>query len=204
VGTWTYRNYEVMGAFVPVTTYSSEALWQGHNAGATGFLRPIDAQLQKQLADQLPPKDAEVEFASRQQKAALRFIRDHPLTELRLIPPKLLFFLEGDGVTVQFWFHTPADASALSETQFRALRFISDLYYYCLLAASVVGMLFVGRNRARRDAPFTFLTTVLGLWLLMHGWLFFGDPRYHLPLMALLMVPAAAVVDELWRRDVVR
>ncbi len=202
VAPWTYRNHRVMDAFIPVNTWSGEALWQGHHAGATGAYGYGDAELLEQVTRDLPPKEAEVEFASRQQRAALRFMRDHPLEELRLIPRKLLYLSQGDGDAVAFWFRVPrGEGFVMSEFQVAMLRFASDFYYYAILAAAGAGvaLLWRRRERGRPDAPLAFIAALMAGWLVMHAWLFFGDPRYHLPLMPFLLILAAAAVDELWR-----
>ncbi|MBI5284401.1 MAG: glycosyltransferase family 39 protein [Chloroflexi bacterium] len=200
VAPWTYRNHRVMDAFIPVNTWSGEALWQGHHAGATGAYGYGDAELLEQVTRDFPPKEAEVEFASRQQRAALRFMRDHPLEELRLIPRKLLYLWQGDGDAVAFWYRVPrGDGLVMSEFQVAQLRFASDFYYYATLAAAGAGVALLWRRRGRPDAPLAFIAVLTAGWLVMHAWLFFGDPRYHLPLMPFLLILAAAAVDELWR-----
>jgi 4-amino-4-deoxy-L-arabinose transferase-like glycosyltransferase len=197
---WTYRNHRVMNAFVPVNTWSGEALWQGHHVGASGAYGFSNGELLSKLTRELPPKEAEVEFAARQQSAALRFMRDHPLDELRLIPRKLLYLSLGDGDAVDFWFRVPrGNGFVLSEFQVAMLRVASDWYYFTILGAAAAGVGLVWSRRERPNAPLAFIAALTAGWLVMHAWLFFGDPRYHVPLMPFLLLLAAAAVDELWR-----
>ena len=200
IAPWTYRNYHVMGAFVTIGTASNEALWLGHHEGASGAWAFGRDTLAPQPRAGVSATEIEVEITSRERDDALRFMRDHPVEELRLIPRKLLFLFLSDGVPVGSWFSVPrGDGVVLSSFQVTALTFAADFYYYAILCGAMVGAGLMWRRKRELGPPLAFFASVIGTWLVMHGWLFFGDPRYHLPLMPLLMVFAAAAVDEIWR-----
>ena len=198
VAPWTFRNYHVMGAFVPLNTYSSDALWAAHHEGAKGAFSYDFALAERYVKER--PQQAELHFTAEERRIVLRFMRDHPIDELRLIPRKLLLLSQGDADVVSRWIQTTrGDGFLLSGIQLTWFRFVADFYYYALLSAAATGLWLAWRRDARPVAPLAFFAALLAVWLFMHGWLFFGESRYHLPLMPFLITLAAAGIDELWR-----
>jgi hypothetical protein len=87
----------------------------------------------------------------------------------------------------------------LSGIQLTWFSFVADFYYYALLSAAAAGLWLVWRRDDRPAAPLAFFAALLAAWIFMHGWLFFGESRYHLPLMPFVIVLAAAAIDQLWQ-----
>jgi 4-amino-4-deoxy-L-arabinose transferase-like glycosyltransferase len=199
VGPWTYRNYRVMDAFVPINTSASDALWTGHYAGATGGITFDHLKLTPEEEAGLGPKKAEVESSARRQSAVLRFMRDHPVDEFELIPRKLLYLFSGDANTMT-WVQAPTSGGAvLSAIQVQLFGVAADFYYYTLLSASLVGAVLAWRRRQRPAAALAFIAGIAAMFLFMHGWLTYGDARYRLPMMPFLIALAAVGIGDVWQ-----
>jgi 4-amino-4-deoxy-L-arabinose transferase-like glycosyltransferase len=82
---WTWRNYRVSGAFVPVSANSGLNLWQGNHPEADGAAYPFDQ------VDPLPGT-SEVERDAVYRSWALEEIRSDPGRILALIPRKVVKF----------------------------------------------------------------------------------------------------------------
>jgi hypothetical protein len=94
---------------------------------------------------------------------------------------------------------TKGDGFIFSSATFSRLSHVADVYYYALLVAAAAGIVVVWREGRRLLAPSAFAAAVIGGWLIMHGWLFYGEARYRLPVMPFLMVFAAVAIDAAWR-----
>ena len=63
-----------------------------------------------------------------------------------------------------------------------------DVSYLTVMAAAAVGLLLLPGPRGTR----MFVLIFVALWTLFHV-VFFGEPRFHLPILAII-IPAAAVL----------
>jgi hypothetical protein len=71
-----------------------------------------------------------------------------------------------------------------------AFVLLGDVYWYALLALAAAS-LFV----ARRDRVWMALWSTIGVWMALHL-VFAGEPRYHVPLVPVVAILAAATIFE--------
>jgi 4-amino-4-deoxy-L-arabinose transferase-like glycosyltransferase len=195
VAPWTYRNYRVFDAFVLVSTNGGDNLLIGNNAAA----KRADPQVL------YPPG---VEFAHMSELERDRFsaslarsyIRAQPLQALARIPTKVWQMYRSDlGVTDWIWVAHGKPQSPL----YYAWRWVTQV---CYLAVLVGAFLWIAAHLSMRRSATAELRSFLYIVVAMTGYftlitaVFFGDARYHQPLMPLLALAAATLVIE-WGGD---
>jgi len=182
---WVVRNAIRVGA-PTIATNAGIDFWIGNHEGASGlFVMPppevfpiISTDLQVQ----------ERHDYRRGLDLGWRFIREQPLDALGLLPLKACHLYTDDAhavTTAETWGHTVF----LPEAGRRALRSLTDGFYYFVAAGAVAGLILPVGGAQRRRWP---LDAALAGWTLMHL-VFFGEPRFHLPVTPVMAVLAAPV-----------
>ena len=203
VAPWTVRNAVVMDSFIPIASSGGVNLRMGHAPYATGtFLWPEDP------VDGVPGEWAryrtewEVEANRVYTRRAMEYALGHPLDELRLAGEKVRYMYESDSrmlPTLTTLGVTPIEPDALED----AATWLLDVSYYVLVFAATLTVPFWLRRDAYRVLP---LMLVL-LWTAFHV-AFFGEARFHVPLLPVFAVVGAggvwhAVESVLWGWNIV-
>jgi 4-amino-4-deoxy-L-arabinose transferase-like glycosyltransferase len=183
---WVVRN----AARVGVATISTNAgldFWIGNHEGASGGWGMPTAAAFPSVSTDL--QEQERRDYRRGLELGLRFIREHPLDALALLPSKAYHLYTDDAeavTTTETWGHT----AFLSEGGRRVLRGLTDGFYYFVAAGAVAGlMLSLGASQDRSRGG-RLLLAALGGWTLVHL-VYFGEPRFHLPVTPVMAVLAA-------------
>ena len=181
---WTARNWIVMGAPILISADAPYAFFNAHNPLAFGGQSFAINQLRRQewpwLA-QLRLSEREVEEARLELRYGLKYMLTHPRHEIELIPHRLFLFYAGDHHGI-----VPGKGSAAAEA-------IADGYYLLILLLAVPGLRGTIADRRARVLPFT-----IAYFSFLHGVVFFGDPRYHAPLVPIFAILAPRGAAELW------
>jgi 4-amino-4-deoxy-L-arabinose transferase-like glycosyltransferase len=171
---WTFRNYQVHGAFVPVTTQIGVALYSAYNP-PDGWRFGVDAQDENTaVAGRLP----EVEASAMLSKAAVDSIVSSPRRTLRLEVLKAVYF----------W--VPIDWEIL------------PFYGAFNLTYAFVGLwalVYMGLRAKREEDLPTWPAWLPVLYVFGMAMVVQGSPRYRLPVEPLLAVFAAAALVTLYR-----
>jgi hypothetical protein len=114
-----------------------------------------------------------------------RFVRDDPLQAMALVPRKFDCMWQSDSASISYW-NSYAQPDRPGATAAALLTFGADWYYYGLLTLAVIGIPAWWRKDARRLLPF-FIVVLTALYYLV----FFGDDRFHQPLLPFFAVWAA-------------
>lgn len=183
---WTIRNFEAMDAFVPISTNLGDTACLDRTLESTG--RFTWANHDGCADPYLPEAERNRENLSK----AISFVVEHPTEELRLMGRRTAIMFEHghsgleetEGVHGRF----------LGDRTRSAVATTADWYFWIVSVGAVVGLATV---LARRGDPATrvqrwtvaFILVVLfaipiGLW---------GNPRFHVPLLALMAIGTAAV-----------
>jgi hypothetical protein len=119
----------------------------------------------------------------------------HPLTELRLIPQKLIALMRGDSYAFEWLNADPYPTLGNSAAVYVGV--VSDMAWYALLALCLVGVFGLRRDLWRtpllRAIRVSFITA-----LVLYGFVYYGNYRYRLPYEPLMMVVAALVLERTW------
>jgi len=192
---WTIRNERVFHSFIPLALNSGDTLWAGHNPAANGAQNYPSEELMARFAGNAEEPQKTVLIAKGMQHEAIQFMVHHPLTELRLIPQKLIALMRGDSHAFD-WLNGD-NYPTLSDQATVYVGTVADAAWFALLALCLLGVFGLGRELWRtpllRAIRVSFITA-----LVLYGFLYYGNYRYRLPYEPLMMVVAALVFDRLW------
>lgn len=190
VAPWSLRNTRVFGRFIPLSTNSGINLVVSMNEVSRGRYVP------GHQIPGLPELDAqkldEPAYDRAARQLAWSFIRQRPLQAVILAPLKL-FQLWRDDVSGVIWAFYGLSWSPPVWLKY-AMMAVAQGYYLALLAGAVAALWL---HRKKMTFPWaSFLLTPVCYWCLLHC-VFFGDDRYHLPLLPLLAIGAAFTLSEI-------
>lgn len=190
VAPWTYRNWRVLGALVPVSTNGGVIFWMGNNPGSDGcYTFPLSP------ANPLWLVSDEVKRDRLGQRLAWDFIRRHPVAFVKLTIPKFANLYATDISAFQYGEKRYGVDTAVSARRFPA-RLAQGLY--ALLWLGLVVALVKHRRRifsvVGGKLP---LATVLvtPAYLTAFYLVFHGFDRYHYPMIPFLAVVAAGWLE---------
>ena len=192
---WAVRNFVVMDAPIIIATNVGDNLCIGHFDGATGtFALPAVCGLNPgPAADSYEGLDRptfETRRNSDNTRRALTFARANLVTELKLLSRKAFYTWESDHdglVATESYF----DDLYLDPVLRTRLSRLADIYFF--ITISIGGLGLVAYVLPPRDGRRLFFLLAL-LALAGVPLLFFGDSRFHVPVLPLLVVGAAWAV----------
>jgi len=198
---WTVRNHAVMGRPILISTDGAFSMFDSHSPAA-GLPSPDTSRKLQELRRRvfgdllsLPQPRREAEMSKAEARYAIDYIRHHPLEELRRVPARV--------AALGFHDHWALDMSMSPRRSTRdgrvSLRIfgpridrmfsrIATLYFFALVPFALIGAVRAFRHSERNGLilPLTVL-----LFLLIHGFLVYGSPRYHAPLAPVIAILAA-------------
>jgi len=189
---WSFRNYNVFGSFVLVSTNGGMTLLTGNNPSVVGDYTnnfsesdPLVKEARFSVADQV---------AADKRASALgwKWIREHPGTFLSLIPKKMLRLWGPDGES-EWAYQLGTPEYEQQKIWFRSIRYVNQGFYGLVMLAfayfSIVQLRLCTAN------PRLFLGLLLVGFSSALCIVFSGQSRYHYPAMPFifLMVSWAAV-----------
>lgn len=184
---WAIRNVVVMDAPVVISTNFGDNLCIGHHEGAFGGFDVPETCFQLAEYAGLERPDFEVQRNSDNTRKALTFARNNIVEELKLLSRKAYYtwWRDHDGL---FAAESYGDDLFFSPNVRRGLGRLADIYFY--ITISIGGLGLVGLILSPRDGRRIFFLLAL---LAFAGvpLVFFGDSRFHVPVMPFLVVAAA-------------
>jgi 4-amino-4-deoxy-L-arabinose transferase-like glycosyltransferase len=184
---WTVRNAVQLDSPVLISTNAGVDLWIGHHDSANGnfnFAEPIVVS-----HPELSSVAREVHAHNEGFRKALGYAVTHPLREL-VLPFKKLFWLYYDDREGLRWNEGHGGQDFLSGPLREGLIALSNVYYFALGGLVVLG---VRRWFSTRDPARLLLLSLLVYWTAIHL-VFFGNPRFHAPIMPVVALLAALVL----------
>ena len=184
---WTIRNFRATDSFVPISTNLGDNLCMSRHTGATGEFQADPACAVR--ARGLKTPEYEVEVNNTNVRRAVRFVKGHPLTEAKLV------FLRGyhtvkndhDGLLAS---ESYGSNPFIPSTWRRVLEVVADAYFFVAVALGLVAVpAFVGRRR-----PWRLFFLLAAAALAVQPLIFFGDPRFHVPVLPFVAVLAAVTI----------
>ena len=184
VAPWTVRNLVQMDAPIGLSANFGYNLRIGHAPYSTGrYIVPQD------LWDAEPGitfREREGLFNDIGRERAIEYALEHPLDELALAGDKIAWLWRPDS-DVLGWV-TSFGQRPLPNGAWEPLRLLLDVSYLAVMAAAAIGLVLGPIPRRTR----LFILALVALWTLFHI-VFFGEPRFHLPMLAII-IPAAATI----------
>ncbi len=189
IAPWTVRNYLLTGYPILISTDSSMVFYISHNPRAGGSQTYNDAlyriQREKELPDSMSLPQKEAVIYRTEMKEATAYLVRHPLENLSLAPSRLAKLFESDHAG----FHDgiPGSPAFISGDHADAIRSIANIYFHGMLSLCLLGVITSWPNRNARPFRLILLFMIVG-----HGLLFFGDPRFHIPVFPWIVLFAGA------------
>jgi len=200
IAPWTLRNALVMGAPIAIASSVGMSFLYTHNPEAEGTATLRHAHYRSErLRDlrALPQPEREVAEMRVGLREGLDWMLANPGREIALVPARwLALFRHGHAGLEWSQPHGGAASDAEDEAPralagadaHPALAAISDLTFTLLLAFAAIG---VPGTWRRGGAGALALPLSVAYVLFVHGVLFYGEPRYHAPLLPVLALLAA-------------
>jgi hypothetical protein len=194
---WVARNEQKLGSPVIIATNLGPNLWIGHHDGASGRMaiaEPIP----------LPPREGltqpeyEVEANNLALRKGLGYMLTHPREELRLSATKIRAMYESDATGLD-WNSGYTRGYYGNHDVEELLRGLANGFWFAALALAGAGLLTM---RERWRSPAVLLPALVLAWTATHL-LFFGDSRFHYPIVfafALLGARGLVAVADAARR----
>jgi 4-amino-4-deoxy-L-arabinose transferase-like glycosyltransferase len=189
---WTIRNVRETSSFVVISTNLGDNLCMSRHADATGAFQSSSACLVRTRG--LKTADHEVEVNRTNIERAARFVRDHPATEAKLVFQRGYHTVKNDHDGLLASESYGSDPFIPSVWR-RVLKLVANAYFFVAFALGVLAVpSFLGRHRPWRQ--FFLLAAVA---IAVQPLIFFGDPRFHVPVLPFVAVLAAVTLIEIVR-----
>jgi hypothetical protein len=195
VAPWTARNWFVMGAPVLVSTNMGDNLCIGHQSGAPGHFVLPTACRDVLAPDERTGPAAEVRRNAASRDMAVRFALENPAAEWKLLFDKAYYLFWQDHDAVEAVESYGADRF-LNPSIRSWLERGADWYFFGILAFGGAGWLLLWRAPWETRRIFLALAMV---GLATGPLVFFGHPRFHVPLSPLLAAAGAVGLAKVFR-----
>jgi hypothetical protein len=182
------RNHTVFGRFV-LSTNGGIVLMQGNNPYATG--KHIWDENIESLLGELHTTNGvmwdskEMAREERARQIGMSYIKNHPVRTV-LLWPKKLFYLYRSDVDGFYYSMGMMPLSARMQYVYLGLRIFAELYYFLIIVLAAIGITTILRSRIRSQ--------LLGIYVMLYFTaiclVFFGNARYHYPVMPWLAMYA--------------
>jgi len=209
---WTWRNYDESGSLVFISSNAGVDFYIGHSPGANGAGRKADELVFRY--PELPPAEAEARVNRDGFRNGLSYAVRHPLREVTLSARKLWYLYARDDEAVG-WADAHGERNVFGDAERLAWRALANVYYWLLLILAAVGVVTTVRSHRQQpddhasdpaQQPPTeegrptqiLLASLVVYWTLVHI-AFFGDPRFHAPVLPIIAIAAAAGITSLLR-----
>ena len=188
VAPWTYRNYVVLHAFVPVSTNGGWTLLTGNNPETDGSV-VTDSVLTRGISHDPVDQVAMDHLATAR---AVAWIAANPVRFVSILPSKFLHFWLPDGEG-EWGYEAGFAGYAAHVVIFRTLRGINQVYYFAILALALPTLWQLIRRR-RQLTAWSSVGLALCIYFTLISLVFSGQSRYHFCLIPCLAIYAAWTV----------
>jgi 4-amino-4-deoxy-L-arabinose transferase-like glycosyltransferase len=186
VSPWTLRNYMAFDAFVPVSTNFGANFWMGSGPGTAGHYRPLPETVDGMT---------EPERSSFLLGVTIEHIRSDPAAFAALTVRKAA--LLHDRETIGVVWNGNALEALVGATGVTALKIVSTLFWYAVLAGGLVGAAYLFLKLGPIAILFSTPLLVWGYYTGVYALTVVGD-RYHVPSFPFIALLAAAALVT-WR-----
>jgi 4-amino-4-deoxy-L-arabinose transferase-like glycosyltransferase len=193
VAPWTVRNAIELRAPVLIATNAGVDFWIGHHESAAGDFGPTGGDALVFSHPELSTVEREVRINTEGFRKGLAFAVNNPGEEL-VLPFKKLFWLYYNDEEGLKWNEGHGGQEFLHDGVREGLLGLSNVYYFSVLALFLLG---VPLWLSGRDPGRLLLASVFVYWTLVHL-VFFGDPRFHAPIMPVVALLASLPIVALW------
>jgi 4-amino-4-deoxy-L-arabinose transferase-like glycosyltransferase len=189
IAPWMIRNHGIFGKFL-LSTNGGIVLMQGNNPYATG--KHIWDENIESLLGELHTTNGvmwdskEVAREERARQIGMSYIKNHPVRTILLWPKKLFYSYRSDVDGFYYSMGMMPDLSAGMQFVYLGLKIFAELYYFLIIGLAAVGLRTILRSRIRSQ----YVGIYVVLYFTAICLVFFGNARYHFPVMPWLAIYA--------------
>jgi 4-amino-4-deoxy-L-arabinose transferase-like glycosyltransferase len=183
---WTMRNAIELDAFVLVSTNAGVDFWIGHHERANGAFGDEGGDPLVFRHPELDPIAREVRVNNEGFREGLKYALTHPAQEV-LLPFKKLFWLYYNDEEGLKWNEGHGAQEFLPSALRQMFYSVSNVYYFAVLALAALGL---PRGLLFTKPGPALLLSLFVYWTAIHL-IFFGDVRFHAPIMPVVALMAA-------------
>jgi 4-amino-4-deoxy-L-arabinose transferase-like glycosyltransferase len=183
---WMIRNHRVLGITM-LSTNGGIVLMQGNNPYATGkhiWEGDVDSLVADLHTATNLTVPREVAIEARARKIGSAYILHHPIRTIRLWPVKFFYMYRSDVDGFFYSMGVMPNLTASEQLVYVGLRVFAELYYFAAIALAFLSLKIVLRNK-----PGSYR---LGIYAIAYFtgvcMVFFGNARYHYPMMPWLVM----------------
>jgi 4-amino-4-deoxy-L-arabinose transferase-like glycosyltransferase len=189
IAPWMIRNHGLFGKFL-LSTNGGIVLMQGNNPYATGkhiWDKNIESLLgELHTTNGVMWDSKEVAREERARLIGMSYIKNHPVRTILLWPKKLFYLYRSDVDGLYYSMGMMPDLSAGMQFLYLGLRILAELYYFLIIVLAAIGLKTTLHSRIKSQR--------LGIWVILYFTaiclVFFGNARYHFPVMPWLAMYA--------------
>ncbi|HYM15084.1 MAG TPA: glycosyltransferase family 39 protein [Dehalococcoidia bacterium] len=192
IAPWVVRNDHQLGSPVLISTNLGPNLWIGNHSDATGRMGIPEADPPLPQRGTLTQPQYEVKADQLALRKGLSYMLSHPVNEVRLAGAKIRAMYESDATALDWNAAYRPDYYASPSVE-HGLRNLANGVWFAAIALAAVGL--VATRRQLGGLAGLLPLTVLA-WTAAHV-VFFGDARFHYPVVFAIAVLGARGVVEL-------
>jgi 4-amino-4-deoxy-L-arabinose transferase-like glycosyltransferase len=214
---WIIRNYKVFDSFGLVSSNGGYNLLQGNNAYAYGSRAPfdkVDEILQaaettypeyQSNSGNLPPSKAQEEWRVDRlsRKVAIAYILGNPLEVMKKLPMKFFHLYKDDaeGLEWNIWGINERPFPLYIKALWKILTPVCKISYWLVWVLMLGGFAVLWKGRKRMPDN---VNPGIGIWVIVYFTciylVFYGETRYHFPLIPWFVMYASVTIDALLRK----
>ena len=179
IAPWAYRNYNLFGEPVLISTNGGPVFWMGNNPESKGEYMPLPDIKFK----------SEVERAKYLKQAAIDHIKAEPIIFLKRMTKRLIDYYRSENIGIVWNINGIKQMDA--ESAVLSLKLLSSGYWMMILLLAIYGLLRLFKQQGIwQTLTITPIFALLGYFTVLHVIIASGD-RYHFPIIPFLAMLAA-------------
>lgn len=182
IAPWTYRNYKLYGAFVPISTNGPITLWMGNHPNTNGSYAKLPDDV-KSLND--------FEKSQILGMRAKKYILDHPGEFLYRSMWKLVKLHAYETINVSW--NILGIKQVLGSWIIMPLKVLSQGYWFLVLFGAIIGLVVLFRREKWFLGPFHPVVLPWAYYSVVHAIILVQD-RYHFPAIPFIAALAAVAI----------
>jgi hypothetical protein len=181
---WAMRNRTALGTY-SLATNGGDNLFIGNGPDATGAFRMYDGYFLAKDPDPI----SEVAHDQEAGRAALDYVKAHPKRAIALLPRKVWRLFRSDlGIINWAW----QSSGHLGSPEHRAIQFAAQGMYVLVIVLTLAHLVHAAyARRLDKALPLVAVLLAMVLYFSLISMVFFGDSRFHFPLVPIFCIAAA-------------
>lgn len=182
VAPWAYRNYNLHGAFVPMSTNSGAVFWMGNQPGTTGGYLPT------------PPEMRDMDTHLRSQilkERAMDYIKEEPMAFVSRTLYKFIKFHSYE--TIGITWNEKGINKVFGESAIFPLKLLTHAFWLLMVMLAIIGLIIALRKQGFWNLAFHPFVLFWSSSAAIHS-LIVSQDRYHIPIAPFVFAFSALAI----------